>query len=214
MTLFKRTQHTTHTHTTQTQHTHTQHTYHTHTHTPQRHTHKTTQTHPHTHTHHTHSHTTHTHTTHIHTNTHTHKHTHTHTPGRTLLNNESARRRVHYLHNKETSISTSGFEPVIPALERLQTYALKRTATAIGPRYSESKRYRNEKCGKDYTSTELDVSVFTVMSQLLLRFAIGYQTAPPMKPGLAPSPVHLNSVSVHIGLRVTSRFLQLIAWPH
>jgi len=75
-------------------------------------------------------------------------HTHTHTLGRTALNNEPARRRAHYLHNKHkrrTSIPTSGFEPAIPALERPQTHASKRTATAIGPRSYEGKRCRNEK---------------------------------------------------------------------
>jgi len=35
------------------------------------------------------------------TNTHTHKHTHTHTPGRTPLNEWSARRRGRHIHNTQ-----------------------------------------------------------------------------------------------------------------
>jgi len=49
---------------------------------------------------------------------HTHTYTHTHTHSRTPLDEWSARRRGHYLHNKEkrrTSMSSAGFEPAIPA---------------------------------------------------------------------------------------------------
>jgi hypothetical protein len=54
---------------------------------------------------------------------------HTHTPGRTALNEWSARRRGRYLHNtqqtEQSSSSSAGFEPVIPATKRQQTYALR-----------------------------------------------------------------------------------------
>jgi hypothetical protein len=35
---------------------------------------------------------------------------------------------------RRTSMSSAGFEPAIPAIEHLQTYALDRTATGIGVR--------------------------------------------------------------------------------
>lgn len=35
-------------------------------------------------------------------------------------------------HNRRTSISSEGFEPAIPAVERPQTYALDRRTTGIG----------------------------------------------------------------------------------
>jgi hypothetical protein len=59
----------------------------------------------------------------------------THIPGRTPLNEWSARRRGRYLHNKHnrrTSMPLAGFEPAIPAIKWLQTYALDRTVTGIG----------------------------------------------------------------------------------
>ena len=54
------------------------------------------------------------------------------TVGRTPLDEWSARRRDLYLttHNRQTSMSTVGFEPT--AGERPQTYALDRAATATG----------------------------------------------------------------------------------
>jgi hypothetical protein len=66
---------------------------------------------------------------------HTHfRHT---TVGRTPLDEWSARRRDLYLtthntHKKQTSMPPVGFEPAIPASERLQTHALDRMATGIG----------------------------------------------------------------------------------
>jgi hypothetical protein len=44
----------------------------------------------------------------------THKHTHTNT------------------QNRRTTMPSAGFEPAIPAISRLQTYALDRTVTGIG----------------------------------------------------------------------------------
>ena len=54
--------------------------------------------------------------------------------GRTPLDNWSAHHRDLYLtthntHNRQTSMSLAGFEPIISAGEWLQTYALDRTAT-------------------------------------------------------------------------------------
>jgi hypothetical protein len=56
---------------------------------------------------------------------------------RTRLDELSARRRDLYLtthntHNRQTSMLAVGFEPAIPASERLQTHALDCTATGIG----------------------------------------------------------------------------------
>jgi len=51
-------------------------------------------------------------------------HTHTHTPGRTPLEEWSAYRRSRYLHKthkRRTSMPSAVFEPVIPAIKRLQT---------------------------------------------------------------------------------------------
>jgi hypothetical protein len=52
------------------------------------------------------------------------------------MNEWSARCIDHYLHNKHnrrTPMPSAGFEPAIAAIERLQTYALHRTTTGIGP---------------------------------------------------------------------------------
>jgi hypothetical protein len=59
------------------------------------------------------------------------------TVGRTPLDELLARRRDLYLtthntHNRQTSISSAGFEPTISAAERPQTYALDRAATGTG----------------------------------------------------------------------------------
>jgi hypothetical protein len=72
--------------------------------------------------------------TNTHTHTHTHTHAHTHTPSKTPLNERSARFMGSYLHNRHnrrTSMFSTGFKPAIPAIQRLQTYALDRTATKI-----------------------------------------------------------------------------------
>ena len=63
-----------------------------------------------------------------------HKISSTHSHRRTPLHEWSARRRGRYLHNKHkrrTSMPSAGFEPIIPAVERLQTYAFDRAATGI-----------------------------------------------------------------------------------
>ena len=60
---------------------------------------------------------------------HTHTHSRTHTPGRTPLSEWSPRRGGRYLHNNHkrgTSVRSAGFEHVILAIEREQTYALNR----------------------------------------------------------------------------------------
>jgi hypothetical protein len=60
------------------------------------------------------------------------------TIGRTPLEEWSARRREIYLtkndtYKRQTSMPSAGFEPAIPASERLQTHALDRTATGVIP---------------------------------------------------------------------------------
>jgi hypothetical protein len=64
---------------------------------------------------------------------HTQGHT---TVGRTPLDKGSARRRDLYLtthntYNRQTSMPSSGFEPAIPACERLQTHVLHRSAILV-----------------------------------------------------------------------------------
>jgi len=59
-------------------------------------------------------------------------HTRTHTPGKTPLTEWSARPIGYYLPKRRTSMSSAGFEPAIPAIKRLQVYALDRPATGIG----------------------------------------------------------------------------------
>jgi hypothetical protein len=60
------------------------------------------------------------------------------TVGRTPLDEWSARRTdLYYLttqntHNRQTSMPSAGFEPIIPESERPKTYALERAATGIG----------------------------------------------------------------------------------
>ena len=59
------------------------------------------------------------------------------TLGRTPLDEWSARRRDLYLtahnsHKRQTSMTTAGLEPEIPASERPQTHALDRAAPGIG----------------------------------------------------------------------------------
>jgi hypothetical protein len=81
----------------------------------------------------------------------------------TRLNERSARRRGRYLHNtqqtQEMNIHAfAGFEPAIPAIKRLQTYALDRTAPRIGLVYVYMSLY--------YSQFRLHkLLVFTVISK-------------------------------------------------
>ena len=57
--------------------------------------------------------------------------------GRTPLDEWSTRRRdlflkTHNIHSRQTCMSRVGYEPPVPASERLQTYALDSAATGIG----------------------------------------------------------------------------------
>jgi len=59
------------------------------------------------------------------------------TPGKTPLDEWSARRRdlyltTHMIHNRQTSIPSAEFEPAILASERPQTRTLDRAANGIG----------------------------------------------------------------------------------
>jgi hypothetical protein len=59
---------------------------------------------------------------------------HTHTLGRTALNlviivTEVAAYTTHNKHNRGVSMPSAGFEPPVSTVERLQSYALDRTAT-------------------------------------------------------------------------------------
>jgi hypothetical protein len=45
---------------------------------------------------------------------------------------EAATYETHNKRNRPTSMPSAEFEPAIPAIKRLQTYALDRTATGIG----------------------------------------------------------------------------------
>jgi len=67
----------------------------------------------------------------------THTHTRTHTLGMTPLDEGSARRKylylkTHNIHNRQTSVSSVGFETAIPASELPQNRALDRATTGIG----------------------------------------------------------------------------------
>ena len=73
------------------------------------------------------------------------------TVGRTPLDKWSACRRDLYLtthdtHNRQTSMPTAGFEPVIPANERQQTHVLDRAATGIGSEIHT--KHVNTPCGQ------------------------------------------------------------------
>ena len=66
------------------------------------------------------------------------------TLSRTPLDESSEQRRdlystTHNTHKRRTSMPPAGFEPTIPASERLQTHALDRTATGIDCRSLHSK---------------------------------------------------------------------------
>jgi hypothetical protein len=70
----------------------------------------------------------------------------------TPLNEWSARRRDLYLtthntHKRQTAMSPAGFEPALPARELLQTYALDRAVTGIGPIASIKSTNHKQGCG-------------------------------------------------------------------
>jgi hypothetical protein len=70
-------------------------------------------------------------------------HTRAHTIGRTPLDEGSARRTDLYLtthntHNRQTSMTPSGFEPANPANKWPQTHTLDRAASVIGVLYLRS----------------------------------------------------------------------------
>ena len=68
-----------------------------------------------------------------------HRSRHTHPAGLLFTSDqlvaEAANFTTHKKHNRQTSMPSAGFEPAIPAIKRLQTYALDRTATEIGSKY-------------------------------------------------------------------------------
>jgi len=67
--------------------------------------------------------------------THTHTHTHTEPVGllrRSYQNDEVTTYVQHTIGTRDISIPPAGFEPSIPEVERLQTYASDRTVTGIG----------------------------------------------------------------------------------
>ena len=74
-----------------------------------------------------------------HTVRHTHTHTHTHTHPIWLLCtsiqifSEAATYTTHNQNNRRTYMSLAGFEPAIPAIKLLNTYALDGTAIWIDP---------------------------------------------------------------------------------
>jgi len=85
-----------------------------------------------------------------------HIHTRTYTLGRTPLDEESARSRDLYLttqnkHKKQTSLPSAGFEPAIPPLQWLQSYALDLATPGIG-------WYFNSRC-EVYTSDNICANV-------------------------------------------------------
>jgi len=45
---------------------------------------------------------------------------------------EATTYKVHNKHKRRTSMTSAGFEPAIPTIERLQTYPLDDAATGIG----------------------------------------------------------------------------------
>jgi len=45
---------------------------------------------------------------------------------------EAATYITHNRHSRRTSVSSAGFEPAIPGIKWVQTYALDHTATSIG----------------------------------------------------------------------------------
>jgi hypothetical protein len=65
--------------------------------------------------------------------------THTHTVGLLWTSDqlvaEAATYTTHNKHKRRTSIPSAGFELIIPAVERLQTYAFDRAATGISSLY-------------------------------------------------------------------------------
>jgi hypothetical protein len=77
---------------------------------------------------------------------HAHAHTHTYThspPVRLLWTNaqpvaEASTYTTHSKHTRRTSIPSAGFEPAIPFIKRLQTYALDVTVTGIGRQVYQS----------------------------------------------------------------------------
>jgi hypothetical protein len=51
---------------------------------------------------------------------------------------ETATYTTHNKHTRRTSIPSAGFEPAIPLIKRLQTYALDVKATGIGRQVYQS----------------------------------------------------------------------------
>jgi len=71
-----------------------------------------------------------------HTQLETHTHTHTQPVGLpSTIDQFVASYTTLNKHKRRTSIPLAEFEPAIPGIERLQTYALDRKATGIGKEY-------------------------------------------------------------------------------
>jgi hypothetical protein len=86
--------------------------------------------------------------THTHTSRHTQTHTHVHAQTVGLLwtiDKHVAKAATYTTRNKQyrrTSMPSEGFKPAIPAVKRLQTYALGSTATGIGFFFITSRKPR------------------------------------------------------------------------
>ena len=100
------------------------------------------------------------------------------TVGRTPLDVRLARRRDPYLtthstHNRQTSMSSVGFEPTISVGERPQTYALDRAATGTGtcctiPNFISKLNHicRNNDIISFNKSSVFNISKFSVLSMV------------------------------------------------
>ena len=60
----------------------------------------------------------------------THIHTHTHING--LARNRDFYLKTNKTHNRQTTMSPAGFEPAIPAKQRLQMHYLNHSAAGVG----------------------------------------------------------------------------------
>ena len=79
----------------------------------------------------------------------------------TPLDERSARRRDLYLtthntHKKQTSMSSEGFEPTVPASQRSQTHALDRMATGTGKLHFGFRNFQHQ-VTSDFSRSTIDM---------------------------------------------------------
>jgi hypothetical protein len=105
-----------------------------------------------------------------------------HNDSRTPLDELSLRRRglcptIHNIHNRETSMSPVGFEPIISASVRLQTYPLDRAATGTGNKQTNKRTHTHT---HTHIYIYIYIYIYSIITNVMNNFLFPYLIQPYM----------------------------------